>query len=151
RPTGTQRREGSATVEQLSVGHTEGTQEPMNVSTKQRQIADMARQQPERVFIALNHYLDYEWLRRADELTRKDGAVGSDGVTAQAYERNLRANLEDLLERMKSGRYQAPPVRRAYIPKEGGALRPLGIPTFEDKIAQRAVVMLLVPIYEQDF
>jgi RNA-directed DNA polymerase len=101
----------------------------MNVSTKQRQIAELARQHPERIFIALNRYLDYEWLQRAYELTRKDGAVGSDGVTAQAYERNLRANLEDLLERMKSGRYQAPPVRRAYIPKEGGDLRPLGIPT----------------------
>jgi RNA-directed DNA polymerase len=138
-------------VGQLSMGHTGGTLEPMNVSTKQRQIAELARQHPERVFIALNHYLDYEWLRRAYELTRKDGAVGIDGVTAQAYERNLRANLQDLLERMKSGRYQAPPVRRAYLPKEDGTYRPLGIPTFEDKIAQRAIVMLLVPIYEQDF
>jgi group II intron reverse transcriptase/maturase len=77
--------------------------------------------------------------------------VGIDGVTAQSYARNLRTNLEDLLERMKSGRYQAPPVRRVYIPKEDGTLRPLGISTFEDKIAQRAIVMLLVPIYEQDF
>jgi hypothetical protein len=83
----------------------------MNVSTKQRQIAALARQHPERVFIALNHYLDYEWLQRAYELTRKDGAVGIDGVTAQSYERNLRANLEDLLERMKSGRYQATAVK----------------------------------------
>ena len=87
-------------MEQLSEGHTEGTQEPMSVLTKQRQIAELARQHPERVFIALNHYLDYEWLLRAYELTRKDGAVGIDGVSAQAYARNLRANLEGLLERM---------------------------------------------------
>ena len=78
-------------------------------------------------------------------------AAWIDGVTAQAYARNLRANLTDLLDRMKSGRYQAPPVRRAYIPKGDGTHRPLGIPTFEDKVLQRAVTMVLETIYEQDF
>ena len=67
------------------------------------------------------------------------------------YEANLEANLLDLLDRIKSGRYQAPPVRRAYIPKADGSQRLLGIPTFEDKVAQRAVTMVLEPIYEQDF
>jgi retron-type reverse transcriptase len=57
----------------------------------------------------------------------------------------------DLLERIKSGRYVAPPVRRRFIPKADGALRPLGIPTLEDKVAQRAILMLLEPIYETDF
>jgi group II intron reverse transcriptase/maturase len=90
-------------------------------------------------------------MRRAYELTRKDGAVGVDGQTAAAYAANLEANLRDLLERLKSGRYRAPPVRRQYIPKADGSQRPLGIPTFEDKLAQRAIVMLLEPIYEQDF
>ena len=70
---------------------------------------------------------------------------------AQAYEANLGVNLQDLLDRIRSGRYVAPPVRRAYIPKADGSQRPLGIPTFEDKVAQRAIAMLLEPIYEQDF
>ena len=67
------------------------------------------------------------------------------------YEANLEANLLDLLDRIKSGRYHAPPVRRAYIPKADGSQRALGIPTFEDKVAQRAVTMVLEAIYEQDF
>ena len=87
----------------------------------------------------------------AYRLTRKDGAPGIDGVTAADYEVNLEANLSNLLERIKSGRYRAPPVRRSYIPKADGSQRMLGIPTFEDKLAQRAVTMVLEAIYEQDF
>src|SRR5262249_23302689 len=71
--------------------------------------------------------------------------------TAEQYEANLEANLSDLLERIKSGRYQAPPVRRTYIPKADGTQRPLGIPTFEDKVAPRAIAMVLEAVYEQDF
>jgi RNA-directed DNA polymerase len=56
-------------------------------------------------------------MKEAYRLTRKDGASGIDGVTAADYEANLEANLLGLLERIKSGRYHAPPVRRAYIPK----------------------------------
>ena len=83
--------------------------------------------------------------------TRKDGATGIDGVTAADYEKELEANLADLSNRIKSGRYYAPPVRRQYIPKADGSQRPLGIPTFEDKVAQRAILMLLEPICEADF
>jgi hypothetical protein len=90
-------------------------------------------------------------MMEAYRLTRKDGASGIDGVTAADYEVNLEANLLDLLDRIKSGRYRAPPVRRAYIPKADGSQRMLGIPTFEDKVAQRAVTMVLEDIYEQDF
>ena len=90
-------------------------------------------------------------MKESYRLTRKDGAPGIDGVTAATYKVNLEANLRDLLDRIKSGRYQAPPVRRAYIPKADGTERPLGIPTFEDKVAQRAIAMVLEAIYEQDF
>jgi group II intron reverse transcriptase/maturase len=90
-------------------------------------------------------------MKEAYRLTRKDGAPGIDGVTAADYDGNLEANLLDLLDRIKSGRYRAPPVRRTYIPKADGSLRPLGIPTFEDKVAQRAVTMVLEAVYEQDF
>lgn len=134
-----------------SMGNTPGTLKPVDVSTKQRRIAELARRHRQRVLISVNHYLDYQWLYQAYVRTRKDGAPGIDGVTARAYQRNLRENLERLLERLKSGRYRAPAVRRAYIAKDDGTQRPLGIPTFEDKVAQRAIVMLLEPIYEQDF
>jgi RNA-directed DNA polymerase len=102
-------------------------------------------------FTSLNHYLDVEWMRYAYECTRKDGAVGVDGQTAEGYTLNLERNLTDLLDRLKSGRYRAPPVRRHYLEKPDGGERAIGIPAFEDKVAQRAIVMLLESIYEQDF
>jgi len=74
-------------------------------------------------------------------------------VTAEAYEARLQENLSDLLERFKRGNYRAPPVRRVHIPKEGTKkkTRPIGIPTLEDKVLQRAVLMVLEPVNEQDF
>jgi RNA-directed DNA polymerase len=111
----------------------------------------MARTHRDRAFASLNHVLDLEWMLEAYRITRKDGAAGIDGIGAADYAQALEANLLDLLDRIKSGRYEAPPVRRSYIPKADGSRRPLGIPTFEDKVAQRAIVMLLEAIYEQDF
>jgi group II intron reverse transcriptase/maturase len=124
---------------------------PANLSTKRQWIADLAREHPERVLTTLHHLIDLEWMNEAYRLTRKDGAPGIDGVTAADYEANLEANLQGLLTRIKSGRYVAPPVRRHYIPKADGTKRPLGIPTLEDKVAQRAILLLLEPIYEMDF
>ena len=123
------------------------------VYTKQERIAELARNCPDMSFTNLAHHIDIIWLHKAYALTRKDGAVGVDGQTAEDYERNLWGNLQDLLNRAKSGTYVAPPVRRVHIPKAGspGETRPLGIPTFEDKILQRAVQMVLEPIYEADF
>jgi len=127
------------------------TQSLGNVSTKQQRIAKLAREAPEMAFTTLAHYIDLDWLYMAYRHTRKDGATGVDGQTAKDYEANLMMNLRSLLDRAKSGTYQAPPVRRVYIPKTDGTNRPLGIPAFEDKVLQRAVVMLLEPLYEQDF
>jgi RNA-directed DNA polymerase len=122
------------------------------VSTRQRRIAQLAKQMPEKGLTSLNQHLDLAWLREAYRRTRKDGAVGVDGQTAADYEEDLEGNLRSLLERAKSGTYWAPPVRRVHIPKgAGGETRPIGIPTLEDKVLQRAVVMLLEPIYEEDF
>ena len=124
-----------------------------SVSTRLQRIAQLAREDPQRVLVSLAHHIDLEFLREAYRRTRKDGAPGVDGQTAAAYEENLEANLQDLLDRFKSGRYKAPPVRRVYIPKgsDPSAKRPIGVPTFEDKILQRAVAMVLEAVYEQDF
>ena len=119
---------------------------------KQRRIAELAKRSPELVFTSIAHLMDFEWLAEAFRRTRKDGASGVDGVTAADYEFNLNANLQSLLTRVQSGMYRAPPVRRVQIPKgNSNETRPIGIPTFEDKVLQRAVLMLLEPIYEQDF
>jgi len=124
-----------------------------SVSTKQERIATLAKQSPQMTFTSLAYLLDLEWLKEAYQRTRKDGAVGVDGVTAEEYEQDLEGNLQRLLDHAKSGTYHASPVRRVHIPKGGSPTetRPLGIPTLEDKVLQRAIVMLLEPMYEQDF
>jgi group II intron reverse transcriptase/maturase len=104
------------------------------------------------VFTTLAHHIDLELLREAHQRTRKDGAVGVDDQTAEEYAANLDENLRSLHERLKAGTYRAPPVRRVHIPKgDGVSTRPIGIPTFEDKVLQRAVAMVLEAVYEQDF
>ena len=124
-----------------------------DISTKREKIATLAKEEPKLVLTTLAHHIDVEWLREAYRRTRKSGAAGIDGVTAAEYEVNLEENLTSLLERFKSGRYRAPAVRRVYIPKEGSGnkTRPIGIPTLEDKILQRAVTMVLEAVYEEDF
>lgn len=122
------------------------------VFTKLERIAKVARQMPGTALTSLSHHIDIEWLREAFRRTRKDGAAGVDRLTAKEYEKDLERNLQGLLDRMKSGTYRAPPVRRVHIPKgDGSQTRPIGIPTFEDKVLQRAVVMALEAVYEQDF
>ena len=106
---------------------------------------------PERVFTTLAHLIDVELLREAYRLTRKSGAPGVDGVTAREYAENLDDNLRALHQRLRTGCYQAPPVKRKWLDKPDGGRRPIGMPAFEDKIAQRAVAMLLEQIYEQEF
>ena len=148
---GSQQREGTDRKVEASEGNTMGTTESEIVCTRQGRIAELAGQEPKFRLLSLNKNLDMDWLREAYRRTRKDGATGVDGETAEEYAVDLETRLEDLKERAKSGTYHAPPVRRTYIPKGDGRMRPLGIPTLEDKVLQRAVVMLLEPVYEREF
>ena len=135
----------------LLLGNTEDALESGKVYTKQQRIAELASRMPEAELTSLAYHIDLEWMYAAYRRIRKKGAVGVDNVTAEEYEKDLDGNLRSLLERFKSGSYKAPPVKRVYIPKGDGRKRPIGIPALEDKILQRAVVMVLTPLYEQDF
>jgi len=121
--------------------------------TKQIRIAKAAEKHAGESLVSVAHNIDAQWMYCAYEWTRKDGAAGIDGVTAAEYEVGLWGRLENLVELLKSGTYRAPPVKRVYIPKAGSGneKRPIGIPTYEDKILQRAIVMLLEPIFEKEF
>jgi RNA-directed DNA polymerase len=128
------------------------TQTSESISTRLERIAKLAKDAPQMAFRTLAHHIDIGLLHEAYRLTRKDGAVGVDGQSAAEYATRLESNLQSLLDRAKSGTYFAPPVRRVHIPKgDGKETRPLGIPTFEDKVLQRAVAMVLGAVYEQDF
>jgi len=124
-----------------------------NMYTKQRRIAEAAEKHSGQSLVSVAHHIDVQWMYCAYEWTRKDGAAGIDGVTAAEYEVGLWERLQNLVELLKSGTYRAPPVKRVYIPKAGSRTekRPIGIPTYEDKILQRAIVMALEPIVEREF
>jgi group II intron reverse transcriptase/maturase len=121
------------------------------VSTKLQRIATQAVDYPEEVFTNLAYLIDEDFLREAYPQTCKTSAPGIDGVTAQDYAAHLDEHLHDLHERLRSGCYQAPPVERVWLDKEEGRKRPIGKPTFEDTMVQRAVALLLGAIEEQDF
>ena len=128
------------------------TSNSQDISTKLERIAKLAREIRGATLKTLAHHIDVNWLREAYRRTRKDGAPGVDGVSAEQYAEQLEENLRSLLDRAKSGRYRAPPVRRVHIPKgDGTETRPIGIPTFEDKVLQRAVAMVIGEVYEQEF
>ena len=130
----------------------DGTPGSESISTRLRQVAKLAKEMPQTALTTLAHHIDLDLLLEAYRRTRKDGAAGVDGQSAREYAEDLEENLRGLLERAKSGTYRAPPVRRVRIPKgDGSKTRPIGIPTFEDKVLQRAVSMILTAVYKQDF
>ena len=138
-------------MEQL-LGNMNDTQRSIDVCTVQQRIAELARERPEECFTALNHYLSVDWLEAAYWRVKPESAPGVDGQRWSDYGERLAENVRGLLDRAKSGRYYAPPVKRVHIPKgDGKETRGIGMPTIEDKVLQRAVAMLLEPIYEQDF
>ena len=130
------------------MGDTQGSQ---TISTKLQRVAKQAASYPDMVFNNLYHLIDVDFLREAYRLTRKDSAPGVDKMTAKQYAVHLEENLRDLHARLRDNCYVAPPVERVWIDKENGKKRPIGKPCFEDKIVQRAVVMILEAIFNHDF
>ena len=121
------------------------------VQTNLQAIANKAKSQPKYRFRNLFGMLNEDMLHDCWRFIRKDAAFGVDRVSAQEYEQDLGDNIRQLVERLKDKRYRAKLVRRKYIPKGNGKLRPLGIPATEDKLLQLAVKRVLEAIYEQDF
>jgi RNA-directed DNA polymerase len=115
-------------------------------------IRQAARRDKEEKFTSLMHHVsDPERLQRCYRAIERNAAAGVDGETWRHYGEQLEENIQDLCGRLKRGAYRAKPVRRAYIEKSDGRLRPLGVPTLEDKIVQRSCVEVLGTVYEQDF
>jgi RNA-directed DNA polymerase len=121
------------------------------VTPQLQRIAAQAVREPDRVLTTLAYLSDVDFLREAYRRTSPASAPGIDGGTAQAYAAHLDANRHDLHARLHRGRYQAPPVERVWLEKDDGGQRPLGTPTCEDKMVQRAVARLLEAIDEPDF
>ena len=122
-----------------------------NLSTKLNRLSEIARQKPTLKFTSLAHLLDKECLIESYKELNPKAAAGIDQVSYKEYGKDLEANIEGLVERLKSGKYKAVDIRRVWIPKPEGGQRPLGILVLEDKIVQRGVVKILSAIYEQDF
>ena len=129
----------------------QGSKTAKDMQTSLRGIANRARIDRKHRFRSLYTLLNTANLKWSFQQLRKDAAPGVDRVTFQEYERDLEANLEGLVERLKQKRYRAKLVRRKNIPKGPGKIRPLGIPALEDKILQMAVARILESIHEQDF
>lgn len=128
------------------------TQRRVRATSGLERVRQAAKEDKKQRFTTLLHHVyDVDRLRAAYQATRRDAAAGTDGVTRQTYGEDLEKNLHDLSDRIRRGAYRASPVRRVYIAKADGRQRPIGIPTLEDKVVQRAVVEVLNAIYESDF
>src|SRR6201997_432192 len=123
------------------------------MSTQLDQIAKKAKSNPKLRFTSLAHLLTPEFLTETWKQMNRRGASGVDGETTKEFERDLDTRVQELCERLKRGAYRAPPVRRVEIPKGPGkaGTRPLGIPTVEDRLLQRAVARILEAVFEADF
>jgi group II intron reverse transcriptase/maturase len=121
------------------------------MKTSLQAISNKARRVKKHRFQNLCSCLTVEFLIDTWRYINKKSAPGIDEVDAKEYEKNLRENVEDLVKRLKEKRYSAKLIKRVYIPKENGKLRPLGLPSIEDKLLQTAVSRLLTAIYEEDF
>jgi RNA-directed DNA polymerase len=151
RGSGTDLREGSDRTTQPAQATSAVRTTGQSWQTFLRAIADKARKETNHRFGDLYRHLNEQSLRASFYLLRKNAASGVDGVSFQQYEEKLERNLTELTGRLKCNRYRAQLVRRKYIPKGNGKLRPLGIPTLEEKLLQSAATQILLAIYEADF
>ena len=130
---------------QLFVGMTE------SVETKLGFVAERAKRDKSAIFDRVMHLINEESLKASFQQLRKNGAVGIDGVSWEEYDKNLEANIKGLMGRIRKMSYRPQPVRRVYIPKDNGEQRPIGIPSIEDKMVQKAMSRVMEAIYEQYF
>ena len=121
------------------------------MQTKLNLISEFVKRDEKRRLDSLAHLLSEENLSQCFGMLKKGKAAGIDGMSVEEYNQNLNVNLKDLVTRMKSQSYHPQPVRRTYIAKANGKLRPLGIPAVEDKIVQNGIARVLEAIYEVDF
>jgi len=127
----------------------------MNVGEMQRKLSQWAEQDKGRKFYDLYSLVcDMDWLRLAHDYVAQNAGsktAGCDGINMKEFDENLESNLQEIQNSLKTEEFEACPVRRVYIPKANGKVRPLGIPSIRDRIVQEALRMVLEPIYEADF
>jgi RNA-directed DNA polymerase len=151
-PKATRRAEGRGRPEESLHEKVRGrTQSRVTLQPNLARVNAAARRAVRTRFSNLLHHVDMGALVRAFRRQKRRASAGVDGVTVTMYEHGLEANLRDLCARIHTGRYRPQPVRRVYIPKADGGMRPLGVPTREDKIVQGAVAEVLSAVYEVDF
>lgn len=121
------------------------------METKLARIREISKQKPDEVFTSLFHLLNEEMLLKCHSELDRNKAAGIDRTTKEEYAENLEGNITELVERLKEKSYRPQPVRRVYIPKGNGKMRPLGIPAYEDKITQKGLSKVLEAIYEPIF
>ena len=121
------------------------------METKLARISQLSKENPKMVFTSLGHLINKEMLRDCHIQMEGDKAVGIDGVTKDEYGKNLEANLELLVERLKKKSYRPKPARLVEIPKENGKMRPLSIYSYEDKLVQEALRRILEAVFEPMF
>lgn len=128
-----------------------GPRTTKDVSPELQRIAFKAKQDKRVRFTSLAHLLTPESLKENLRKLNQHASPGVDGVTMEAFGEDLDAEIERLWGELRAGRYRATPVRRVYIPKANGKLRPLGVPTVRDRTVQRAVAEILSTVYEPYF
>jgi retron-type reverse transcriptase len=142
-------RKGAEQGSLLDEGYTAAPEAEPTVSTKLAELVARARREARLTNVV--QFVDEELLRLAFRSLRKQAAPGVDGQSYADYAVNLDQKVRELHTRLKSGRYQAPVIRRVYIPKPNGRRRPIGISTIEDRVVQKAVAWVLGAVFEQDF